>query len=258
MKLFLTSVVVFSSAIMSCGKANHNSEVKNVFGSEDREEITTSQYPWRAIGAVFIGSSQCTGTLVAKDLVLTAAHCVMDPATKELTSEPISFLPNYIDGRAEDSSSVSQVWWGTRDPNSYRGNDWAILKLTKNLGETYGWLGALNNDIASFPDQLTVAGYSSDFKNGRTAGVHHNCNTRGRNAAWGMIFHDCDTSRGSSGGPALRMVNDKLTIVGINVAEFRKDGEVSLYVPQYDAQYANIAIPSGQAVKKILEITGQN
>ncbi|MHA1530251.1 MAG: trypsin-like serine peptidase, partial [Alphaproteobacteria bacterium] len=48
--------------------------------------LTTAEHvPWRAVGRVNIATtyatSMCTGTLIAEDLVLTAAHCVINPRT---------------------------------------------------------------------------------------------------------------------------------------------------------------------------------
>jgi protease YdgD len=53
-----------------------------IIGEDDRVRVVEQGPPWDAIGQVNIGgyrmSWQCTGTLVAPDLVLSAAHCVMD------------------------------------------------------------------------------------------------------------------------------------------------------------------------------------
>ncbi len=46
---------------------------------------TAEHVPWRAVGRVNIATtyatSMCTGTLIGEDLVLTAAHCVINPRT---------------------------------------------------------------------------------------------------------------------------------------------------------------------------------
>ncbi len=248
------TTVISGFLLMSCGQTNQESEVKNVFGADDRQAITTDQYPWRTIGMVRIGGSACTGTLVARDLVLTAAHCVIDSQTKKLTTSPVYFYPNHKGGTHKDEAYAVWTWWGTNDPAQFRGDDWAIFKLNKAIGDQYGWLGILGTNVQSFPQQLSVAGYSGDFAGGQTAGVHHNCYKRGDNANGRMIFHDCDTARGSSGGPALRMYNNQLTIVGLNVAEYRNGGEESLRLPNYQGSNPNVVIPSGDFVRKVKEL----
>lgn len=255
MRLLTTSALVLTLGLQACGKPQNDSETKNVFGSDNRVALTATGYPWRAIGKVF--GMGCTGTLVAANLVLTAAHCIIDPATKKPITTPISFRPNYINGNSADISGVDHAWWGTNDPVKFRGHDWAILRLTNRLGDKYGWLGVRPTTADNFPPQLSFAVYSSDFRSGNTAGVHHNCDTRKRFNNENLIFHDCDMTRGASGGPALRMFDDKLTIVGVNVAEFRNGGETSLHIPKYEDKHANVVIPTKELVAKIKEITGQ-
>ncbi len=245
-------VSVFFVGCSGGGSENGRSSTKNIFGEDGRQPITTRDYPWSTIGKLF--DANCTGTLVAKDLVLTAAHCVIDESTQEVRSDITSFKVNLVSGEAPAEAGISHVWWGTNNPNNFRHSDWAILRLKEALGEKYGWLGIRRTTVETFPSELTVAGYSADYDNGQTATVHHNCATRNRFVDQGFVLHDCDSTRGASGGPALRMYNNELSIYGIHVAERRYDSDTSLHIDEYDDEYGNIVIPSTGFLDKVMEI----
>ena len=54
-----------------------------IVGTDDRRAIDQLSAPWAAIGQVNVTGyrrlRKCTGSLVASNLVITAAHCVIDP-----------------------------------------------------------------------------------------------------------------------------------------------------------------------------------
>jgi protease YdgD len=226
---------------------------RNVFGKDPRKPLISTQYPWRTIGMI-TGCGSCTGTPVGRDLVLTAAHCVMDNATKALNKKRSYFCPNYKGGKYKDRAWISHVWWGTNDASHHPGQDWAILQLDKPLGDQYGWLPVRYTDCRSFPAVITVAGYSYDFDHGRTASIHANGHTRRRLPDDNLIHHDCANTRGASGGPVLAMYNGVLTIVGINVGEGRQGREKSLRFGGYDDRFPNAAIPTNRAFFKLKEL----
>ncbi|MEM8703801.1 MAG: trypsin-like peptidase domain-containing protein [Pseudomonadota bacterium] len=63
----------------------------------DLKVIDSTDYPWHSIGRVnragYKSVSSCTGTLIAPNLVLTAAHCIVSPKTKKkLPADEVLFI----------------------------------------------------------------------------------------------------------------------------------------------------------------------
>jgi protease YdgD len=203
-----------------------------IIGPDNRQPMTSSSYPWTAVGQIvgFMpdGSSYtCTGTLVADDLVLTNAHCAVDPATGEY-SQRIVFLPNLVNGRLtnnDDVAAVTGVLLGTdfAEDRSPEPDDWALMSIDKPLGQTYGTIGlaplpseVLINDFA---ETLIMVGYSGDFpaeNPGQTASAHKGCSIV--EEALSVLLHLCDTTGGASGGPILALVDGEYRIVALHAA----------------------------------------
>ncbi len=202
--------------------------------TDDRIPMTSRSYPWSAIGRLespiddeYI--SICTATLVVPDVVLTNAHCVVDPETHQV-KENITFKPNLINGQVQnftDVANVVDVVYGTNRSDSAstpHPNDWAFAKLDRPLGHKYGTLAwtslSVSQLVRNYNNRLTMAGYSGDFLSsgpGRTAGLHAGCSVLGE--VEGSLIHDCDSYGGSSGGPILATINGQVRIVGLNSAE---------------------------------------
>ena len=206
-------------------------------GFDNRIPMLSQKYPWSAIGRVqgTINdgrSYHCTGTLIADNLVLTNAHCVIDPQTGKLSSR-IEFMPNVIDRNYQSKAQVERVIYGTdfkNDPNEMA-NDWAIMKINSPLGRKYGHLGwkSIPSDVlARNKKAFFFVGYSGDFPTpkyekyftagtGWTASYEAGCSiTREEN---GSLFHDCATAGGSSGGAIIGVIGGKPYIIALNNAE---------------------------------------
>ncbi len=253
---------IFGSALLcvallttGCGRSASSSHADNVFGTDDREALTSDELPWRAVGRL-VGPTGgiCTATLVARNYIVTAAHCVIDSNTGHIQSGEHEFQPNYKNGASVMTVAIDWFWWGSSDPNNHRGADWAILRTETAVGDQYGWLPMHSTTLEDFPLDLSVAGYSGDFQAGKSAGLARNCHVKGRDTVDGLIMHDCDTTRGASGGPATHMLNGQTTIFGINVAERRDNGDASLFLDHYDDTHANLVVPSEGAVKQLRTI----
>ncbi len=206
-------------------------------GIDNRIPMSSRNYPWSAIGRVQGTTSDaksyhCTGSLIADNLVLTNAHCVIDPETGEF-SKTIQFMPNVIDKNFRDIAEVEQVFYGTdfKQSSKISPNDWAIMKINQPLGRKYGHLGRKSIPTAVLvnnPKALFFVGYSGDFPTqeyqkyfragrGWTASYEAGCSIVKEEE--GFLLHDCATAGGSSGGPIIAAINGELYIVALNNAE---------------------------------------
>ncbi len=221
---------------------------------DDRVVMTSRSHPWSAIGRVDFqtadGSGHCSGTLVETDIVLTNAHCVVDPETHEFYSD-IKFAPNVINGEIlsqDDIANAVEVLPGTdfRDrPQPPHPDDWAFIKLDQPLGERYGtvaWKVLPLSVLLDNPEQYILVGYSGDFpadNPGMTASVHDGCSILG-SAEDEFLRHNCDTFSGSSGGPILGFVEGEPAIVALNSAEFTA-GEANAGVVNYAVDLSRLS-----------------
>ncbi len=214
---------------------------RGVIGLDERRPMESRNYPWSTVGRVQGVSANgqdyhCTGTLVAEDVVLTNAHCVVDPETHKF-SKSLSFLPNLIDGKVADKNDIAtatEVYAGTDFTKNGDTEDWAFIKLNKPIGKKYGYLGwkVLPADaLIKRRKQYFFVGYSGDFPKpgvyedltagpGMTAGLQGQCSITGENE--GVLLHNCDTTGGSSGGPIISWIDGQPYILALNNAEIKR------------------------------------
>lgn len=180
-----------------------------VIGNDDRKEITdTKQAPSKWVGKLHAttqsgGSSYCTASLISKDTVITAGHCVAKGQSKW------TFAAGENKGQQPyGTAAAKQIWYDKKYGEN--GHDWAVIKLDSAVGEKTGWFGMNVPDTQKLVDQYaTVIGYPGD-KDGDTQWADRN---KVMKVTDRQVVYQTDTFNGQSGSS---VVNDTSTIFAIH------------------------------------------
>lgn len=211
-----------------------------------RESIDPAQQPWSAIGKLYneTGAS-CSGVVIAHDKVLTAAHCVFNPRTRQfIAADALHFLVGYRMGKYAAHARVAIYQIGTNfDPQRYgdtSDGDWAVLTLTERLpGEIVPM--KFRAELETAGTKAVMVGYPQDRAHAPTA--DSDCELRHNLSAGRLILHTCRGVNGYSGAPILvRTAADELQIAGIQIARIENDGTpLMLAVPAPAIARADLA-----------------
>ncbi|WP_413294394.1 S1 family peptidase [Bdellovibrio sp. HCB185ZH] len=198
------------------------------------------------------GRGYCTGVMIDKDVVLTAAHCINSAIKKYYVIPHIDMSPESGFDRVTHSIPVTN--WILHeeylDDGNKHFNDVALLKLEKAVPEDYVPVPLYDGKAKLSEQEVTLAGYGRTSETSIDASYLRSTtkslknvlvNYKGEKGAMylteGEIRGACE---GDSGGPVFYKVNGEYQLAGVISTTFGPDAMTychgivkAMYVPDY-------------------------
>ncbi len=232
-----------------------------IIGDDDRVRLDQQGPPWDAVGQVNVSTyrmaGQCTGTLVAPNVVITAAHCIIDPFKKKpFPLHDIHFLAG-VRGSDNLGHETAECLHFPED-YSYIGPDKILPTMPARPVPAQAFQtdavaivlkGALTVDPAPLAEsispepglRLVHVAYPADHR--FLPWADFNCHLLRSDPKEPLWLNDCDTHVGSSGGPLFVEEDGNYKLAAIMLGSAKRMFNIAMPVSKWGDLARNTTCP---------------